>query len=126
MTRRIILAIKNPFVHAVGHPTGRLIGRRKPYDVDIDTVIETAKEYGKALEVNSNYLRLDLNDKHIRKAVESGVKIIISTDAHGTDQLGMMRLGISTARRGWAEKKDVINSLDWGELESWLKSVRHQ
>ena len=124
MTNRIISAIKNPYVHAIGHPTGRLINEREPYDVDIDLVIEAAAEYGKALEVNGSYPRLDLNDLHVRKAVDAGVKIIISTDAHSTTQLLFMRYGVGTARRGWVQKKDVLNALPFGELNEWLKSVR--
>ncbi len=124
MTNRIIRAIKNPYVHAIGHPTGRLLGERDPYDVDIDKVIEAALEYGTALEVNGSYPRLDLNDLHVRKAVDAGVKIIISTDAHSTDQLLFMKYGIGTARRGWVEKKDVLNALPFGELQEWLKKKR--
>lgn len=124
MTNRIISAIKNPYVHAIGHPTGRLIGEREPYEVDIDLVIEAAAEYGKALEVNGSYPRLDLNDLHVRKAVDAGVRIIISTDAHSTAQLLFMRYGVGTARRGWVQKKDVLNALPFGELHEWLKSVR--
>ncbi len=124
MTNRIISAIKNPYVHAIGHPTGRLIGEREPYDVDIDLVIEAAAAHGKALEVNGSYPRLDLNDLHVRKAVDAGVKIIISTDAHSTVQLLFMRYGVGTARRGWARKKDVLNALPFWELYEWLKSGR--
>lgn len=124
MTNRIIKAIKNPYVHALGHPTGRLIGERDPYDVDIDLVIEAALEYGKALEVNGSYWRLDMNDLHARKAVDAGVKVIISTDAHSTDQLPFMRYGVGTARRGWVEKKDVLNALPYKELKERLKEMR--
>ncbi|MEQ9618601.1 MAG: DNA polymerase/3'-5' exonuclease PolX [Deltaproteobacteria bacterium] len=125
MTDRIIKAIKNPYVHAIGHPTGRLIGERDPYDVDIDDVIQAALEHGKALEVNGSYPRLDLNDLHVRKAVDAGVKIIISTDAHSRGQLGFMRYGAGTARRGWVEKKDVLNALPFKELDEWLKTNRN-
>ncbi len=124
MTNRIIKAIKNPYVHALGHPTGRLIGERDPYDVDIDLVIEAALEYGKALEVNGSYWRLDMNDLHARKAVDAGVKVIISTDAHSTDQLPFMRYGVGTARRGWVQKKDVLNALPYKELKERLKEIR--
>ncbi len=124
MTKRMVKALQNPFVHAIVHPTGRLIGKREAYEVDMDEVIKTAKALGKALEVNSYYLRLDLNDINVRKAIQMGVKIVISTDAHLPDQLGMMRLGVATARRGWAEKKDVINTRDWNGLTKWLNEVR--
>jgi DNA polymerase (family 10) len=90
----------------------------------MDEIIKTAKEYGKALEINSHYLRLDLNDINVRKAVNTGVKIVISTDSHAPDQLDMMRLGVATARRGWAEKKDVLNTMRLNELSKWLNEVR--
>ncbi|MCI0480953.1 MAG: DNA polymerase/3'-5' exonuclease PolX [Candidatus Dadabacteria bacterium] len=124
MTNRIIRAVKNPYVHVIGHPTGRLIGERDPYDVDIDQVIEAALEYGKALEVNGSYWRLDMNDLHARKAVDAGVKVIISTDAHSTDQLPFMRYGVGTARRGWVRKKDVLNALPYKELMERLKEMK--
>lgn len=124
ITKRILRALENPFVHALGHPTGRLINEREPYDVDIDQLIETALKYDKALEVNSSYQRLDLKDLHVKKAVEAGVKIIISTDAHRPEGLVQMRFGIGTARRGWVQKKDVLNALEFGELQQWLKSKK--
>lgn len=124
MTERIISALKNPHVHALGHPTGRLIGERDPYQVDMVRVIETALEYGKALEVNSSFMRLDLKDLHVRKAVDAGVKIIISTDAHRVQTLEDMRYGIGTARRGWVRKKDVLNTLCAGKLLEWIQKNR--
>jgi DNA polymerase (family 10) len=124
MTNRIIRAVKNPYVHAIGHPTGRLIGERDPYDVDIDLVIEAALEYGKALEVNGSYWRLDMNDLHAKKAIDAGVKVIISTDAHSTDQLLFMRYGVGTARRGWVKKKDVLNALPYKELKERFRDMR--
>jgi len=124
MTRRIIKALQNPFVHILAHPTGRLIGEREPYEVDIEEVIEAAKRYGKAIELNSYYLRLDLNDINVRKAIGSGVKIVISTDSHLPDHMHMMRFGVATARRGWAEKKDVVNTMDFEELSKWLKETK--
>ncbi len=124
MTRRIVKALQNPFIHALAHPTGRLIGQREGYEADMDEIIKTAREYGKALEINSHYLRLDLNDINVRKAMEKGIKIVISTDSHFTDQLSMIRLGVATARRGWVEKKDVLNTMGFTELSNWLKQVR--
>lgn len=120
MTARITKALSNPFVCALGHPTGRLIGERNPYKLDINAVIDTAKKYGKALEVNSSYMRLDLKDEHIKMAIDKGVKLIISTDAHHTGQLNQMRYGISNAGRGHAEKKNVINTLPYAKLREWL------
>lgn len=122
MTKRICGALANPNVDALGHPTGRLIGQREPYKVDIDAVIETAGSHGKALEINSSYKRLDLKDTHARKAVEAGVKIIVSTDAHRTQHLERIIFGVGTARRGWVKKTDVVNTYGLSELLSWLAS----
>ncbi|MCY3625551.1 MAG: DNA polymerase/3'-5' exonuclease PolX [Candidatus Dadabacteria bacterium] len=122
MTRRICGALENPNVDALGHPTGRLIAQREPYKVDIDAVIETARNHGKALEINSSYKRLDLKDTHARKAVEAGVKIIVSTDAHRTEHLERMIFGVGTARRGWVKKTDVVNTYGLSELLKWLAS----
>ena len=122
MTKRIVNAIKNPFVHFVAHPTGRLIGERDPYDLDLEQVFKTAKEFGTAIEVNSHYLRLDLNDVNIRKAIDMGIKLVISTDAHSAGQLTLMRLGVATARRGWATKRHIINTMGFKELSNFLKS----
>ncbi len=124
ITKRIVGALENPYVHALGHPTGRLINEREPYDVDIDQLIEAALRHDKALEVNASYLRLDLKDLHVRKAARAGVKIIISTDAHRPEQLLQMRFGTGTARRGWVEKKDVLNALKFTELSKWLNSKK--
>ena len=122
MTRRICGALENPNVDALGHPTGRLIGQREPYKVDMDAVIETARDHDKALEVNSSYKRLDLKDTHARKAVEAGVKIIVSTDAHRAQHLERIIFGVGTARRGWVKKTDVVNTYGLPELLKWLGS----
>ncbi|MDP3052336.1 MAG: DNA polymerase/3'-5' exonuclease PolX [bacterium] len=118
MTERIIKAMKNPNVDIISHPTGRLIQKREEYEIDFDEILKIAKETGTILEINSFPGRLDLKDINIKKAVEAGVKMIINTDAHNLDQLRFMELGISQARRGWAEKKDIINA--W-PLEKLLK-----
>ncbi|HSE83585.1 MAG TPA: DNA polymerase/3'-5' exonuclease PolX [Thermodesulfobacteriota bacterium] len=125
MTARIIKAVKNPLSHVLTHPTGRLIGEREAYQVDIDEVIRAVKKYGKAIEVNSHYMRLDLNDINVKKAIDSGTKILISTDSHHPNHLGMMRLGVATARRGWAGKEDVLNTVPFDELSKWLSEVRN-
>ncbi|HEX3034063.1 MAG TPA: DNA polymerase/3'-5' exonuclease PolX [Thermodesulfobacteriota bacterium] len=125
MTKRIIKALQNPLSHSLTHPTGRLIGEREAYQVDIDEVIRAVKKYGKAIELNSHYMRLDLNDINIRKAIDSGAKILISTDSHHPDHLSMMGLGVATARRGWAEKNDVLNTMPFEELSRWLSEVRN-
>ena len=122
MTRRICGALENPNVDALGHPTGRLIAQREPYKVDIDAVIETARNHDKALEINSSYKRLDLKDTHARKAVEAGVKIMVSTDAHRIEHLERIIFGVGTARRGWVKKTDVINTYGLSELLKWLAS----
>lgn len=124
MTERILSAVKNPYVHAIGHPTGRLIGEREPYNIDIDTLIESAKKYNKALEINGSYKRLDLKDLHARKAVEKGVKVIISTDSHRADHLPRMIFGVGTARRGWVKKSDVINTYSLKKLMKWLDGFK--
>ncbi len=120
MTERICRAIENPHVDAIGHPTGRLIGRREPYKVDMDTVISAAARHGKALEINSSFKRLDLKDSHARKAVTAGVKIIVSTDAHRARHLDRIVFGVATARRGWVKKSDVINTYPLSDLLIWL------
>ena len=120
MTRRICSALENPHVDALGHPTGRLIGRREPYRVDIDAVIRAARDCGKALEVNSSYRRLDLKDAHVRKAISEGVRLIVSTDAHRTEHMDRMIFGVGTARRGWARKEDVVNARGLPGLLEWL------
>ena len=110
-TERILNAMQNPFVDAIGHPTGRLISRREGYEVDLNAVIKAAAETGTALEINSHYDRLDLSDLHAKQAKEAGARITINTDAHHTDMLWMMELGVGTARRGWLTRGDVLNCL---------------
>ncbi|MFC1715801.1 DNA polymerase/3'-5' exonuclease PolX [Candidatus Poribacteria bacterium] len=116
MTQRIITAIENRFVHMIGHPTGRLLHRREPYQVNIEAVIDAAAGNNTALEINAYPDRLDLKDTHARMAKERGVMVAINTDAHGIDNLGLMVYGIYTARRGWLERKDVLNTLPLAEL----------
>lgn len=110
MTERIINAIKNPNVNIISHPTGRLLGQRDEYQFDFDKILRVAREYGVILEINSSPQRLDLKDINIKKTKEAGVKMIVNTDAHHRQQLGFMKFGIAQARRGWAEKKDIINT----------------
>ena len=123
-TGRTIAAIENKYVDVIGHPTGRLISRREGFELDMDSVIEAAAQTGTALEVNSFWDRLDLNDINVRKAVQAGVKISINTDAHHEKHLSMMALGVGTARRGWARKQDVINTFSLNELRAWQKRHR--
>ena len=121
MTERIIKAMKNPNIDIISHPTGRLIQKRDEYAIDFEKILVSAKETGTILEINSHPLRLDLKDEYIRRAKEAGVKMIINTDAHHKDQMRLIEYGISQARRGWAEKKDIINTLP---LDKFLKSLK--
>ena len=124
MTRRIISAIRNPCVGVIAHPTGRLIGERDAYAVDMEAVLKEAAKYGVAMEVNAYPLRLDLNDMHIKRAKEYGVLLAINTDTHVLNQFDFMTYGVSVARRGWAEKKDVLNTLAYDELIRRLKACK--
>ncbi len=126
ITNRIISALKHPLVHAVAHPTGRVIGEREPYAVNMTKILELAAKYGKALEINAYYKRLDLNDINSKAAKEKGVPLIIGTDAHFIDQMEYIPLGVAVARRGWCERKDILNTLSYEEFISWLKKVRNQ
>ncbi|MBI2107954.1 DNA polymerase/3'-5' exonuclease PolX [Candidatus Woesearchaeota archaeon] len=121
MTKRVIKAMENEHVDIIAHPTGRLIQKREPFEIDLDAVFDKAKETGTILEVNAYPERLDLKDVHVKAAVKAGVKLAISTDAHQSDQLGFMRFGIATARRGWVQKKDVINANSLKEMLKLLK-----
>lgn len=120
MTRRMVQAIRNPHVKIVGHPTGRLIGQRPPYDVDLRAVMREAAGMGTALELNAFPDRLDLCDEHLMEAREAGAKIAIGTDAHRVEHLGFMLYGVATARRGWLGPGDVLNAMEVGELLEWL------
>lgn len=120
MTKRIIKAIENPNVDILAHPTGRLIGKREPYQVDMDKIMDACKSNGKILELNAYPERLDLSDINCRKAREKGIKIAISTDAHRNAHLEWMKFGVATARRGWIEPQDVINTLPLSKLLKFL------
>ncbi|RLG35396.1 DNA polymerase/3'-5' exonuclease PolX, partial [Methanosarcinales archaeon] len=110
MTARIISAIENPNVDVIAHPTGRIIGKRDPCDLDIEAIVDACIDYDTILEINANPRRLDLNDTHARYARNRGVKLAISTDAHDTSQMDLMHFGVATARRGWLLKEDVVNT----------------
>ena len=124
MTQRVAKALQHPLVHALNHPTGRLIGRRRGYDLDLEEIIRVAAEHGKALEINAQPDRLDLDDVWARRAKEAGVPLVISTDAHELGHLDFMRYGVFVARRGWAEKGDVLNTRSLKSLEAWLHQRR--
>jgi DNA polymerase (family 10) len=124
MTARIVRALSNPYVHILAHPTGRLIGERDPYDVDLEAVFAAAKQHGKAVEINAQPSRLDLNDHHARRAKELGVMLSIDTDTHFLDQLDNMALGVATARRAWIGKADVVNAMPLAKLLTWAQKSR--
>src|SRR5690606_3792369 len=124
MTERIVAAMRNPHVDIIGHPTGRILGRREPYAVDMERIIAVAAETGTCLEINASPDRLDLKDVHARWARERGVMIVINTDAHSTDGLDQMAYGVTVARRAWLGKADVLNCLSWPELKARLKDGR--
>ena len=124
MTKRIVRALENPLVHLLAHPSGRLLGARDPYEVDVEELMEAAKQHGKALEINAYFERLDLDDIHCRKAKEMGIRVGIGTDAHHLDQMWMMSLGVAVARRGWLEAKDVLNTLPLREILKWCRRQR--
>jgi len=124
MTARIIRAMENPWVDCVGHATGRLIGRREPFEIDMEEVMKAAARLGVAMEINSYPDRLDLRDVHARRAKELGVKLLINTDTHSSDRYDLIRFGIGTARRGWIEKGDVLNTLPVKDLLRSLRRAR--
>ena len=121
MTERILAAIENPYTQIIGHPTGRLLLRRDAFAYDMERILDAARKHGVAMECNASPERLDLKDAYLRMAKERGVRVVISTDAHTTRGLGPMRYGVQMARRGWIEKKDVLNTLP---VEKLLAALR--
>jgi DNA polymerase (family 10) len=121
MTQRITRAARNPHVDAIGHLTGRLIGRRDAYQVNVSAVIEACAEAGTCLELNAHPARLDITDVVCRQAREAGVRVALGTDSHKALHYGLMRFGVATARRGWLERGDVVNCMSAKQL---LKSIR--
>lgn len=125
LTRRIIAAMENPYVHIIAHPTGRLINRRDPYGLDVERIFEVAKRTGTILELNASPHRLDLNDIHLKRGKERyGLSFSINTDAHSPEMLSHIDVGIATARRGWLEAKDVINTYPLKRLKETLSRKR--
>jgi DNA polymerase (family 10) len=120
MTERVLAAIENPGVDCIGHLTGRLIGRREPYGIDVEAVAEAAARTATMIEINGNPNRRDLSDRHARLAVDAGVKIVLNTDAHGIDTLDNMAYAVATARRAWLTKADVANTRSWAEFKKLL------
>jgi DNA polymerase (family X) len=116
--------MERPLVDAIGHPTGRLIGRREPYALDIERVVEAAVRTGTFLEINANPNRRDLSDPYARLAGESGALLVIDADAHGVDTLANTRYGVATARRAWLTAEQVANTRPWPELDKLRKRSR--
>src|SRR6266478_2990804 len=121
MTDRMLAAIENPYAQIIGHPTGRLLLRRDPFPYDMEKVLDACAKHGVAMECNSYPDRLDLKDLHLRMCKDRGVKVVISTDSHSTSHLAFIRYGLTTARRGWLSKADVVNTLG---PEQFLQALR--
>ena len=120
-TRRLSRAMENPHVDIIFHPTGRIINKRDSIQLDMDDIIKTAKRTGTVLEIDAYPDRLDLKDEYIRRVVAAGVKLSIDSDAHAVTQIHYLELGIAQARRGWAEKKDIINAWPLDKMRKMLK-----
>lgn len=120
MTERVLKAMMHPTVDILAHPTGRLINRREPYALDVESILEAASELGVAVELNANPNRLDFSDVHVHRAKELGVPVVISTDAHAPAALQNMRFGVDQARRGWLEAADVLNTRSAKEFSKWV------
>ena len=121
ITERLLGAIENPWVTCIAHPTGRLINRRPPYEVDMESIMHAAKQHGKLLELNANPARLDLNDIHLAAAKRLTIPVVISTDAHSIEGLDVMRYGIKQARRGGLTREDVANTRPWDDLQKLIQ-----
>lgn len=122
ITTRVLKALDNPKVKILGHPTGRLLGKRKSYELEWEKIFESCKKNNIAMEINAWPERLDLPDILVREAIRSDVKLVISTDAHANDHMDNMKYGVSVARRGWATKDDIINTRDYKSFNKWLES----
>ncbi len=123
ITKRIISALENPYVDIISHPTNRLLNGRDSSDANWEEIFKLVAKNNKLMEINSYPNRLDLRDDLVRQAKESGVKFVIDTDAHELGQMNNMPYGVSVARRGWAEKKDIVNSWNWTKFAKWFKIV---
>ncbi|MCH7642669.1 MAG: DNA polymerase/3'-5' exonuclease PolX [Chloroflexi bacterium] len=126
MTARIIRAIENPHVTAIGHLTTRFVLDRPPVEADFDAIFRAAARNGTLMEINASPKRLDLKDSHVRRARELGVRFLINTDAHEPENFDLLRYGVGTARRGWAEKRDILNTLPVAEIERFLATPKPQ
>jgi DNA polymerase (family 10) len=124
MTKRLIKAVRSGVIHCIGHPAGRLIGRRNPIDADWDEVFAACAECGVRLEINAQPDRLDLRDNYCQQAKEAGVGFVVDTDAHKLGDLEFMDLGVGVARRGWLERGDVLNTLPAAQLKKAIRKRR--
>lgn len=124
MTDRVIRALEHPEVDILAHPTGRILNRRQPFAMDVDAVLQAAADLQVAVELNAHPSRLDLNDRHVHRAKELGVKVVINTDAHSVQDLSLMSYGVDQAGRGWLEAVDVLNALPLQELQGWRERRR--
>jgi DNA polymerase (family 10) len=120
ITRRVIGALENPYVCALAHPTGRMLTKRKPYEIDLDAVMKAARDLGKMLELNAHPLRLDLDDLACAAAKNYGIPVVISTDSHRVEGLAAMRYGVLQARRGGLTKEDVANTRSWAQVKKMI------
>jgi DNA polymerase (family 10) len=120
ITERLLNAIRNPHVDIIAHPTGRMIPNREAADLDMDAILSAAAKHGVVLEINAHPARLDLNDVHARQAMQTGARLCINTDAHDITDLDMLPYGIATARRGWVERQQVVNTWDTEHILDWL------
>ena len=121
MTDRVITAIQHPQVDILAHPTGRLLGRREPFQLEMEEVLQAARDLDVAVEINANPSRLDLNDVHAHRAKELGVKVCINTDAHSVQRLDHMSYGVDQARRAWLSREDVLNTMTLAQFREWLE-----
>jgi DNA polymerase (family X) len=124
MTARIVRALANPWVNVLAHPTGRKIGSREPYDVDLEAVLAAAREHGKGVEINASPDRLDLSEAQARRAAALGVPVAISTDTHYLRELDNVHLGVAMARRAWLSAADVLNTRQLDALQGWARPRR--
>ena len=126
LTRRMVRAMENPYVSLIAHPTGRLMGQREPYPLDLEAVVGAARRTGTALEINAYPKRLDLSDAAARRAREAGVMLAVSTDSHSLDQLEQMTFGLGVARRAWVEPEGLLNCLPLARLQAWVAKKRRR
>ncbi|NLY89217.1 MAG: hypothetical protein GX085_06300, partial [Firmicutes bacterium] len=126
MTKRILKAMENPYLTMLGHPTGRLLLERPPYEVDLEAVLAKAVEKGVIIEFNANPYRLDLDWTWIRRAKEMGVLIAVNPDAHSPHELNLARSHLPVARKGWLEREDVFNTRATGEVEEYLSGRKQR